>query len=182
MTNSYCRICFIVNCRRVFSLAFSHRIPIYILLSGSRYEYCRPSATIESPVVLHQSWMKISFARSDFSSSLGKIFVKIKWSFPKQAAEYNHSQQWCFFVYSRLQIYLVCETSRCFDELHLLERHMCVVPALFTHKRDTAITFPLSYVRKEDYVYPLWYISKLHNIKKKIKIHAFGLILNVVFH
>jgi len=44
---------------------------------------------------------------------------------------------------------------------------MCVVPALFTCQRDTVITFLLSYVRKEDFVYPLWFISKLHNIKKK---------------
>lgn len=58
---------------------------------------------------------------------------------------------------------------------------MYVVPALFTHKRDTAITFPLSYVRKEDCVYPLWYFSKLHNITKRY-LSFLCLIINDIFH
>lgn len=50
-----------------------------------------------------------------FSPSLGKIFIKIKWNIPKQAAECNYCQQWCFFGYSSLQIYLVYAILICFD-------------------------------------------------------------------
>lgn len=71
MRNIYCRLCFIINPKQVFSLAFSHRTAIYVLLLGALY--CRPQLPL-SLVVFHQHQIKIRFTGPDLQSFLRQNF------------------------------------------------------------------------------------------------------------
>lgn len=83
MTNINCRLCFIANCRECFLLLLVPGYPFTSYYQGVIMSTEGPQLPLNLQLFsIRVEWKSASLDQI-FSPSLGKMFVKSKWSFPR---------------------------------------------------------------------------------------------------